>query len=106
MARNKKRTKPPLPQKSHGRVKTNPVQAPGEGVETVPLPCAVSVEQPVAVLTAQTSLVLTVADVCGLLKISRSTLLRANIPGKMKVGGSVRYHRGVFETWLNEKALK
>jgi len=102
MARNKKRTKP----QNQGRVKTNPVQTPSEGAETASLPCAVIVDQPVAVLTAQTSLVLTVADVCKLLKISRSTLLRANIPGKMKVGGSVRYHRGVLETWLKEKALK
>jgi predicted DNA-binding transcriptional regulator AlpA len=54
-------------------------------------------------LQADSALVLTVPEVCALLKISRSTLLRSEIPGKVKVGGSVRYHKGVLEQWLKEQ---
>ena len=51
------------------------------------------------------ALVLTVAEVCALLKISRRTLERSNVPGKVKVGGSVRYHRETIEKWLRKQVL-
>ncbi len=53
------------------------------------------------------ALVLTVADVCRLLKISRVTLYRIEketpLPGRVKLGGQVRYHRETLEQWLKQK---
>jgi predicted DNA-binding transcriptional regulator AlpA len=53
-------------------------------------------------------LLLNVSDVCALLNISRSTLLRlektGSVPGRLKLGGQVRYHRGIIETWLQSLA--
>ena len=54
-------------------------------------------------LVDDVSMVLTVAEVCALLKISRRTLERSQVPGKVKIGGSVRYHRGLIEKWLIEQ---
>lgn len=55
-----------------------------------------------------TSALLTVSDVCKLLKISRSTLIRmekvSHIPGRLMLGGSVRYHRETIEAWLQDLA--
>jgi len=52
-------------------------------------------------------LLLTVADVCALLNVSRSTLLRlekaGSLPGRVKLGGQVRYHREKIERWLLEQ---
>ena len=52
----------------------------------------------------QHAVVLTVAETCTLLKISRATLIRMDnsgkLPGKIKLGGSVRFHRETIETWL------
>lgn len=50
-------------------------------------------------------LLLTVPQVCDLLGgISRSTLVRmektGKIPGRVQLGGSVRYHREILEAWL------
>jgi predicted DNA-binding transcriptional regulator AlpA len=46
-------------------------------------------------------LLLTLADVCAPLNVSRSTVLRlkkvGGLPGRVTVGGSVRYHRQVIE---------
>ena len=53
-------------------------------------------------------LLLTVTEVCALLKISRSTLIRlenaGTLPGRVKLGGQVRYHREVVEKWLLQQA--
>jgi excisionase family DNA binding protein len=53
-------------------------------------------------------LLLTCADVCALLNISRSTLFRleksGEVPGRVTIGGQVRYHRQVIEEWLLEQA--
>ena len=85
MARNKKRKNawhPPTPSPPSTTIV---VEAP---------PPVVDIPKP------QNDLVLTVAEVCELLKISRSTLLRADIPGKLKIGGCVRYHRETLDQWL------
>ena len=54
-------------------------------------------------LPSDGALVLTVAEVCALLKISRRTLERSTVPGKVKIGGSVRYHRETIEHWLKQQ---
>jgi len=50
------------------------------------------------------SILLSVAEMCVLLKISRATLVRMDksgkLPGRIKLGGSVRFHRKTVETWL------
>lgn len=51
------------------------------------------------------SLLLTTRQVCDLLGgISRSTLVRmektGKIPGRVQLGGSVRYHREIIEEWV------
>jgi len=50
------------------------------------------------------SVLLTVSDICKLLKISRSTLIRmeksGQLPGRLMLGGSVRYHRETIDAWL------
>jgi excisionase family DNA binding protein len=53
-------------------------------------------------------LLLSVSQVCALLNVSRSTLFRleksGEIPGRVTLGGQVRYHRQVIEEWLLELA--
>lgn len=50
------------------------------------------------------SMLLSVTEICALLKISRATLVRMDksgqLPGRLKLGGSVRFHRETVETWL------
>lgn len=61
-------------------------------------------EFPGAELPTGDALLLTVSDLCGLLKISRTTLFRleksGQIPGRVSVCGQVRYHRETVEAWL------
>lgn len=56
------------------------------------------------------TLFLSVADICSLLGISRATLIRMDktnsIPGRVKLGGSVRYHRETIDVWLTELVNK
>jgi excisionase family DNA binding protein len=56
----------------------------------------------------EVSLLLSCSEVCSLLKISRSTLDRlekaGSLPGRVKLGGQVRYHRQVIEDWLLSQA--
>src|ERR1700686_3003042 len=74
---------------------------------TPPLP-PVEVQKVQAAPKAPTStvapLLLTVADVCALLNVSRSTLLRleksGSLPGRVNLGSQVRYHRDVLKAWL------
>ncbi|MRR55332.1 MAG: DNA-binding protein [Deltaproteobacteria bacterium] len=53
-------------------------------------------------------LLLTLVDVCALLNVSRSTVIRlekaGGLPGRVTVGASVRYHRLVNEEWLLDQA--
>lgn len=50
------------------------------------------------------AILLSVTETCKLLKISRATLVRMDksgkLPGRIKLGGSVRFHRETLETWL------
>lgn len=50
------------------------------------------------------AILLSVTEMCTLLKISRATLVRMDksgkLPGRIKMGGSVRFHRETVDTWL------
>jgi excisionase family DNA binding protein len=50
------------------------------------------------------AVLLSVAETCALLKISRATLIRMDnagkLPGRIKLGGSVRFHHETIVTWL------
>lgn len=50
------------------------------------------------------NVLLSVKEMCSLLKISRATLVRMDksgqLPGRIKLGGSVRFHRETVVTWL------
>ena len=50
------------------------------------------------------AILLSVAEMCTLLKISRATLIRMDnsgkLPGRIKLGGSVRFHRETVDKWL------
>lgn len=52
-----------------------------------------------------TDVLLSVKEMCGLLKVSRATLVRMDksgqLPGRIKLGGSVRFHRETVESWLH-----
>lgn len=56
------------------------------------------------------ALFLSVSDICAMLDISRATLVRMDkndvIPGRIKLGGSVRYHRETIEGWLSNLVNK
>jgi excisionase family DNA binding protein len=64
------------------------------------------VKPPVGGMSAP--LLLTISDLCGLLNVSRSTVNRLDksgeLPGRLQLGGQVRYHREVVETWLLKRA--
>ncbi len=51
---------------------------------------------------------LSVADLCKMLKVSRSTLIRMEksglVPGRLVLGGSVRYHLETIRNWLQDLA--
>lgn len=55
-------------------------------------------------------LLLTVSEVCALLNVSRMTVHRleksGSLPGKVKLGGQIRYHREIIEKWLLERVEK
>jgi excisionase family DNA binding protein len=59
---------------------------------------------PRAPSTDSGAVLLTVTEMCNLLNISRATLVRMDksgkLPGRIKLGGSVRFHRATVETWL------
>lgn len=54
--------------------------------------------------TDPNAVLLSVKEMCTLLKISRATLVRMDkagkIPGRIKLGGSVRFHRETIENWI------
>jgi len=49
-------------------------------------------------------LLLSIADVCALLNVSRTTIHRleksGGLPGRVMLGGHVRYHRETIEKWV------
>lgn len=51
---------------------------------------------------------LSVTDLCKMLKVSRSTLIRMEksglVPGRLVLGGSVRYHLETIRNWLQDLA--
>lgn len=84
-------------------------QLPGvvkQGASPPAPPVEVVKVQPALKVPASTvePLLLSIADVCALLNVSRSTFLRleksTGLPGRIKIGGQVRYHRGIIEKWL------
>jgi excisionase family DNA binding protein len=87
---------------NHGKVR-QAVTPPVPPVEVQKAPAA-AVLVPVSTVPA---LLLTVADLCALLNVSRSTLLRleksGSLPGRIMLGGQVRYHREKIERWLLEQ---
>ena len=54
------------------------------------------------------SLLLTVADLCALLSISRASFYRLQktepVPGRVVLAGHIRFHRPTVENWLSAKA--
>ena len=84
--------------KKHYRKTVNPPR-PTAPVPDPPKPA------PVEPAPSAPAILLTVSQVCNLLGgISRSTLVRmektGKVPGRVQLGGSVRYHRETIETWL------
>ena len=84
--------------KKHHRKTVNPPR-PAAPVPDPPKPA------PVEPAPSAPAILLTVSQVCNLLGgISRSTLVRmektGKVPGRVQLGGSVRYHRETIETWL------
>ena len=103
MAKKKKQPWKPSQVKTPSRMATDAVTVDDINDLLHEASAAPPVDDRLAVLQADSALVLTVPEVCALLKISRSSLLRSEIPGKVKVGGSVRYHKGVLEQWLKDQ---
>lgn len=70
-------------------------------IESVPRPAAKAKK---VIATESSSILLSVTEICALLKISRATLIRMDkagkLPGRIKLGGSVRFHRETIENWL------
>lgn len=70
-------------------------------------PVEEAVTPPGGDIPAGNTLLLTVADLCALLQISRTTLFRmekaGKVPGRLSLGGQVRYHRETVETWLRSQ---
>jgi excisionase family DNA binding protein len=75
-----------------------------EKLTAPPVPIAPPV--PAAVPVQDDVLLLTVPQVCSLLSVSRRTLYRVDIPGKIKLGNQVRYHRPTIEAWLCQQLTK
>jgi excisionase family DNA binding protein len=91
--RQEKATAPPAPQQVQPQASTSARVASAR--LTAPPAPAVAVD---------VALLLTVAQVCQLLSISRATLYRleqaGKIPGRVQLMGHVRYHRPTLEAWL------
>ncbi len=85
----KKKTAPRRPAEPLPDTKSQPQRTPRAPKSTTSDPNAV---------------LLSVIEICSLLKISRATLVRMDkagkIPGRIKLGGSVRFHRETIEAWL------
>lgn len=70
--------------------------------EPAPLPKIAAAQKKPAIEVD--SPLLSVTEMCALLKISRATLVRMDksgqLPGRIKLGGSVRFHRETIDNWL------
>lgn len=92
---------PPLPATSQDSItkSAKPKISKATSVASLPIP-----QQSLNVQTETNSTLLTVSDLCKLLKVSRSTLIRiekaGHLPGRLMLGGSVRYHRETVNAWL------
>ena len=71
-----------------------------------PEPVPVLIPAPVESSAVMAPLLLTVAEVCALLSVSRSTFFRlkkaGEIPGCVSLGGQVRYRREDLEQWVKQ----
>lgn len=80
-----------------------------ESLEAVPAPQKKLSPSP-APKSLPEALFLSVKDMCALLGISRATLVRMDksnsIPGRVKLGGSVRYHRETVDAWVSTLITK
>jgi predicted DNA-binding transcriptional regulator AlpA len=52
------------------------------------------------------AIALTVLEVCKMFNISRSTLYRANLPGKVTIVGNIRYDKNQLLAWWFEQQKK
>lgn len=43
---------------------------------------------------------LTIPEVCRYLGISRATVYRLDLPGRLKIGNQVRYHKASIDRWI------
>jgi excisionase family DNA binding protein len=82
---------------------TKTVKAEGSKSPSIPIPARVTKPQKPTAIDAD-AILLSIREMCTLLKISRATLVRMDnagkIPGRMKLGGSVRFHRATVVAWL------
>ncbi len=85
-----------------------PRSKPSEEAEKTVTPLVVADPKPRRA-AKQVSILLTVADLCQLLNLSRSSIARmeraGSLPGRVMVGGSVRYHRETIENWIRGKVV-
>ena len=58
---------------------------------------------PTETAAASDRLLMTIPEVCDYLAISRATLYRLDLPGRIKVGGQVRFHRPSIDRWILEQ---
>jgi len=80
---------------------------PAKSVQKQQAPVAEPEKKQVVSASVIVPLLLTVDELAALLNISRASVYRlessGQLPGKMKLGAHVRYHRQVVEKWLLEK---
>ena len=95
----KKKKNKPWGASKHKKPAPDHVTAAQENTEAAPDPTVPDF----SILHSDKTSLLTVPEICALLKISRRTIERRKIPGKLKIGGSVRYHRQTIDQWLTEK---
>ncbi len=60
-------------------------------------PCAAPA---VAADVAEGQALLTIPQLCRYLSISRATLYRLDLPGRLKVGNQVRFHKPTIDQWI------
>jgi excisionase family DNA binding protein len=110
--RTKQKTRSITQQQKKQQIKnseSNPdVQAAGSWRTPTPPPDrVVQVFPDLRQLKQDDPLLLSIPQVCNLLNLSRSTIDRMakseSIPGRIKIGGQIRYHRPTLETWLVSK---
>ncbi len=46
---------------------------------------------------------LTIPELCDYLGISRATLYRLDLPGRIKIGNQVRFHKPTIDRWILEQ---